>query len=82
MLFRSDVGLLALSLCAAAGFWAARRRPGAWVLGAFFCAVVPAGALFEFDLGSASRHRLATLSGLLPPAALWLTLAARRLRRA
>lgn len=77
-----DLVLLGLSLCAAAGFWAARRRPGAWVLAAFFCALVPAGALFEFDLGSASRHRLATLSSLMPLAALGLTLAARRLRRA
>lgn len=77
-----DLVLLALSACAAAGFWAARRRPGAWALAAFFCATVPAGALFEFDLGSASRHRLATLSALMPLAALQLTLAARRLRRA
>lgn len=67
-------------LAAAAGFWRARRRPGAWVLAAFVACLTPAAALFEFDLGSASRHRLQPLAAAVPFAALWAAGAARRLR--
>lgn len=56
-----------LGFClAAAGFWRARRKAGAWVLAAFIIGVTPAAALFEFDLGSAARHRLQPLAAAVP----------------
>lgn len=75
-----NTAVLLCFLAAAAGFWRARRRPGAWVLAAFVVCLTPAAALFEFDLGSASRHRLQPLGAALPFAALWAAGAARRLR--
>lgn len=62
------------------GLWRYRRRPAAWALATFCAVLTPAAALFEFDLGSASRHRLQPLSAALPLAA--AALAAKRPRRA
>lgn len=58
-------------LAAVAGFWRARRRAGAWVLASFIVCLTPAAALFEFDLGSAARHRLQPLAAAVPFAAAW-----------
>lgn len=70
--------VLLLFCVAVAGFLRERRRPGSWVLAAFAVSLVPASALFEFDLGSASRHRLQPLAAILPFAAAWAV--RRRLR--
>lgn len=77
--FENLAVLLGFAL-AVAGFWRERRKPGAWVLAAFVVAVVPALALFEFDLGSASRHRLQPLAAAVPFVAAWATRAASRHR--
>jgi hypothetical protein len=58
--------LLLLSLAALAGL--ARRRPDspeAWTLAALFALSAAAYGLFEFDLGSAARHRMQYLPCLL-----------------
>ncbi|MBI4386428.1 MAG: hypothetical protein HY551_03520 [Elusimicrobia bacterium] len=41
------------------------KRPEHWLMICFFLATAAATALFEFDLGSASRHKLAYLPSLL-----------------
>lgn len=79
ILAAGENALALLGFCAAvAGFRRERRRAGAWVLAAFVAGVTPAAALLEFDLGSASRHRLQPLSTAVPLAAAW---GARRLAR-
>lgn len=75
-----NILLLAGFLAAAGGLRRARLLPGTWVLASFIALSAPAAALFEFDLGSASRHRLQTLSLAVPLAALWLSRRPRPLR--
>lgn len=54
-----NVALLALFLLAL-GFWLRERptQPVPWALAAFFILTATAYGLFEFDLGSAMRHRV------------------------
>ena len=64
-----NLALLALSLVALLGLLRGPRSPAALSLLAFFCLILPPSALLEFDLGSATRHRLLFFPFILPFAA-------------
>lgn len=64
-----NAALLMLSLFAAAGFAHGPKTPERFGLLAFFAAMTVGAALLEFDLGSASRHKLLYLPMLFPFAA-------------
>ncbi len=72
--------LLALAALAVIGLKGRALTPAASLLLAFFVVSVPAASFVEFDLGSASRHRLQYLPFLFPFAA--AELARRASRRA
>ncbi|MBI5882909.1 MAG: hypothetical protein HZB91_07390 [Elusimicrobia bacterium] len=64
-----NVLLLALSLCAVAGILKGPKSSIRMAPILLFLGMAAGSAFFEFDLGSASRHKLFTLSLLLPFAA-------------
>ena len=61
--------LLALAVLAVLGLRRVRWTPAAVALLATFLALAAGAGLLEYDLGSAARHKLLTLSLLLPFAA-------------
>lgn len=61
-----NVLLLLLALSAAAGALRARPSPARTVFLAFFLLMAAGSAAFEFDLGSASRHKLLYFPMLFP----------------
>ena len=64
-----NIFLLALAAAAAAGLARRPLTPARFALLAFFLAMTAGSAIMEFDLGSASRHKLLYLPMLFPFAA-------------
>lgn len=64
-----NVVLLTIAACAILGLARRRPSPAAVAVLAFFLAMAAGSALMEFDLGSASRHKLLYLPMLFPFAA-------------
>lgn len=67
-----NVVLLLLAAAAAASLLRRRLEPASLTLLAFFSMMTAGSALLEFDLGSATRHKLAYLPALFPFAFSWL----------
>ncbi|MBI5631769.1 MAG: glycosyltransferase [Elusimicrobia bacterium] len=63
--------MLVLSALACLGIWKSGASPRKRALIVFFLAMAAGSALFEFDLGSATRHRLLYLPMLFPFAFWW-----------
>jgi glycosyltransferase involved in cell wall biosynthesis len=61
-----NLAILALALLALRGALRRRPEPSAALLLVFFAATAAGSALFEFDLGSATHHRIAYLPALFP----------------
>jgi glycosyltransferase involved in cell wall biosynthesis len=61
-----NTALLLLSLAAAAGAWRGPRTPASLALLLFFGAMTAGSALLEFDLGSATRHKILYFPFLFP----------------
>lgn len=60
-----NAALVFIALAALPGAWRLRRRPAAVLLALFFAAMLLGSALLEFDLGSATRHKILYVPVLL-----------------